>query len=71
MEIVFVNKREHFLKSIYEIRLKTNMYDPYAYRFKFSFTFEEMASFIEPDLLENGKVLTFVLSNIVEGFEED
>lgn len=71
IDVLFIYEKENFVKSNYEMRLKAKIYDQQEKRFRWTFNFTDLESWIEPDMYENPGVLINTILYLFEGFNED
>lgn len=70
IELLFSFQKKNFLKSCLEIRIKQKLFDNKNREFLEFFTIEQLEQILEPDMFENGAILSNVLANMIEGFDE-
>ncbi|KRX05875.1 HECT-domain-containing protein [Pseudocohnilembus persalinus] len=70
VECFFTLQKPNFLKSNLEIRIKQKLFDSQKREFFEFFSVQQLEQLLEPDMFENGQVLSNVLTNLIEGFNE-
>lgn len=70
IELLFCFQKKNFIKSNIEIRIKQKLFDSNNREFLEFFTIEQLEKILEPDMFEHGAILSNVLANMIEGFDE-